>query len=625
MHAPPADTERPTVVPSRPPALVDGIELVGEFEDSGYRVPPQLVYRPDGQVVHLPDLLYLLVKLMDRRHAGRRRQNAKKQDPAAVLSYLAVRLSRETGRDFTADHIAFLLDRKLAPLGITTYSDGRVPVAEKAKPFLALRFRVAVIPASVSWGLGGAFRWLFRPVALLVVVSAVLFSEIWLFMTQNVGAAVAQTLVSPLSILLVIAFAVASSAFHEVGHAAACRYSGARPGVMGCGLYLVWPAFYTDITDSYRLDRTGRLRTDLGGVYFNALFVIAMTAAYVWTGSPILLVAILSTNLEMLQQLLPTLRFDGYYIVSDLVGIPDLFKYIGPILKRSVLRRPADPRLDALKRWPQLVVTIWVLTVLPALAVQLGIVVVRLPGMVRSSWRTVTTLVDSATASGHPSLAMVAAGLQVVLLMLPVVGIMVIFVQLLRALIKLARNRVAFLRALADRLQERIPPRLLSATVTLLLVILLVGVGWVLTGSSSPPVPPVAAPSPSSRSTPGADDLSSGRSATSPAPKAPIPGTTKPANDAFDGPASDADGAAAAQPPRRSGRGVGNRVRSAASAAPRTGGIVPSGSQTGRPAQHPWRQGGGNGPSAPAQTSPAGSCAIPLGLPLVLINVSCGS
>ena len=34
---------------------------------------------------------------------------------------------------------------------------------------------------------------------------------------------------------------------------------------MGAGLYLVWPAFYTDVTDSYRLGRAGRLRTDLGG------------------------------------------------------------------------------------------------------------------------------------------------------------------------------------------------------------------------------------------------------------------------------------------------------------------------------------------------------------------------
>ena len=43
---------------------------------------------------------------------------------------------------------------------------------------------------------------------------------------------------------------VLSAAFHEIGHAAACRYGGGMPGKMGCGLYLAWPAFYTDVTDA---------------------------------------------------------------------------------------------------------------------------------------------------------------------------------------------------------------------------------------------------------------------------------------------------------------------------------------------------------------------------------------
>jgi putative peptide zinc metalloprotease protein len=45
--------------------------------------------------------------------------------------------------------------------------------------------------------------------------------------------------------------------------------------VIGVGIYLVWPSFFTNVTDSYRLSRAGRLRTDLGGVYFNAVFIVA--------------------------------------------------------------------------------------------------------------------------------------------------------------------------------------------------------------------------------------------------------------------------------------------------------------------------------------------------------------
>ena len=46
----------------------------------------------------------------------------------------------------------------------------------------------------------------------------------------------------------------------------------------------MWPAFYTDVTDAYRLDRAGRLRTDLGGLYFNAIFALATFGVWALTG-----------------------------------------------------------------------------------------------------------------------------------------------------------------------------------------------------------------------------------------------------------------------------------------------------------------------------------------------------
>jgi hypothetical protein len=111
---------------------------------------------------------------------------------------------------------------------------------------------------------------------------------------------------------------------------------------MGFGLYLVWPALYSTVTDSYRLSRAGRLRTDLGGVYFNAVFIAGMNIAYLNTGSPWLLVAIVMLHFETVLQFLPMIRLDGYYILSDLVGVPDLFSFMGPVLS-SMIRGRANP------------------------------------------------------------------------------------------------------------------------------------------------------------------------------------------------------------------------------------------------------------------------------------------
>ena len=95
-----------------------------------------------------------------------------------------------------------------------------------------------------------------------------------------------------------------SAGFHEFGHAAAARYGGATPGAMGTGLYLVWPAFYTDVTDSYRLGRAGRVRTDLGGLYFNAIVAVAMFGVWWATGWDALLLVVATQVLQMVRQLL---------------------------------------------------------------------------------------------------------------------------------------------------------------------------------------------------------------------------------------------------------------------------------------------------------------------------------
>ncbi|TYB46810.1 hypothetical protein [Actinomadura chibensis] len=409
------------------PALVDGAELVGEFKNSGYREPPELVRLPNGQLVRLPPLLFLVAKALHEHRdlAG--------GDAAAALDRVAAAVSEQAGARLTGEQVVYLADRKLAPLGVTTYSDGTPAQPVKADPFLGLKFRVAVLPESFTWFVGGLFGWLFRPVVLIAMLAAFGAAETWLLTTRSMVDAITTAIMNPVSILLVMGLGVASCAFHEVGHATACRYGGVRPGVMGCGIYLVWPAFYTDITESYRLGRGGRLRTDLAGVYFNALFVVGLTLAYLQTGFEPLLVAVLYVNLEMIQQLLPTLRFDGYYIMSDLIGIPDLFKYIGPILRRTLLRRPADARLDDLKRWPQIFVTIWVLTIIPVLLLQLGLIISQVPALVSKDWWMIQRLAAEASR-GAGALELITSGLQIVLLVLPLAGVALILFGIARGL-----------------------------------------------------------------------------------------------------------------------------------------------------------------------------------------------
>ena len=47
------------------PTRVDGVQLIGEMVGSGYRNPPALVRRSDGQVLQLTPLLYLVLSAAD--------------------------------------------------------------------------------------------------------------------------------------------------------------------------------------------------------------------------------------------------------------------------------------------------------------------------------------------------------------------------------------------------------------------------------------------------------------------------------------------------------------------------------------------------------------------------------
>src|ERR671910_2013966 len=78
----------------------DGIELIGEFEDSGFNEPPLLARRADGQVVQLTELLYAVAEASD----GRR-----------DVEEIAAVVSEKCGRSVSADNVKVLAE-KLRPL-----------------------------------------------------------------------------------------------------------------------------------------------------------------------------------------------------------------------------------------------------------------------------------------------------------------------------------------------------------------------------------------------------------------------------------------------------------------------------------------------------------------------------
>src|SRR4051812_13545565 len=206
---------------------------------SGYRVPPALARRGDGQTVQLTPLLYAVLDAVDGRRG---------------LDELARAVSDSTGRAVTPENAEALL-AKLRPLGLVHDPDGRGPELQRSNPLLALRLKVAVTDPDRTRRITEPFARLFHPLVALPLLAAFGWICWWVLVEKGLASATHDAFARPGLLWAVLALTILPAGFHEFGHAAAARRGGATPGVMGAGLYLIWPAFYTDVTDSYRLGR----------------------------------------------------------------------------------------------------------------------------------------------------------------------------------------------------------------------------------------------------------------------------------------------------------------------------------------------------------------------------------
>jgi putative peptide zinc metalloprotease protein len=414
-----ATVDRPaaTIAPDAPGtfARAEGLELLGDVSGSGYKEGAALVRRADGQMVQLGPFMYGLLDEID----GTRDHDA-----------LAAALSERLGRRVDAEHVV-RLGEKLAEQGLLAGSEEEAP--PRINPLLALRWKVLFTDPKITERITAPFQGLFRPWVLFPVLAGFLVVAWFVLIHKGVASATAQAFDSPELLLLVLGLGIASAAFHEIGHAAACRYGGGKPSGMGAGIYMVWPAFYTDVTDAYRLPRRARLRTDLGGIYFNALIAVITLGVWLAVRADALLLLIAVQMLEMVKNLSPVIRSDGYHILSDATGVPDLYAHIGPTLRRLLPWRRREP--SALTGRARLLVTAWVLVIVPIL-LSIGFSAILLfPKLAASTWESGSHIVSALPdqVGDGKVLPALASIVRVFALALPVIGTALLVHQLLRS------------------------------------------------------------------------------------------------------------------------------------------------------------------------------------------------
>jgi putative peptide zinc metalloprotease protein len=137
------------------------------------------------------------------------------------------------------------------------------------------------------------------------------------------------------------------------------------------------------------------------------------------------------------------IRLDGYYILSDLIGVPDLFSRMGPVLASIIPGRANHPRVQELKPWVRRMITLWVLIVVPYLGYWLIGFLIVLPRVLPVVWNRLVWLihaVEVAVSANHGAEAALGV-VQIVLLLLPWVGSSLMLGMMLRRPLRWLRRR----------------------------------------------------------------------------------------------------------------------------------------------------------------------------------------
>jgi len=204
--------------------------------------------------------------------------------------------------------------------------------------------------------------WIFSVAGLVLCVSLILSS--WLFVLIRFDEIrrrlpeFQQFFGWPNLIFLWITMAF-MKVLHEFGHGVACKHFGGECHSMGIVIMVFSPTLYCDVTDSWMMkNKWHRILISAGGMYVE--MILSTFAIILWYHSKPGLIHHLSLNVffvstvsTILFNINPLLRYDGYYILSDFLEVPNLQARCSHTFNRffswSVLGKdyPEDPFTSA--------------------------------------------------------------------------------------------------------------------------------------------------------------------------------------------------------------------------------------------------------------------------------------
>jgi putative peptide zinc metalloprotease protein len=219
----------------------------------------------------------------------------------------------------------------------------RQKIKQTLKSFLYLRLP-GWDPESTLTAMMPFIRWIFQPWA--IVLTWTFVASAWMVLGINFGTfsrelpAFHQFFGWP-NVMYMWATLALCKVLHEFGHGLSCKYFGSECHEMGVMLLVFSPCLYCDVTDSWMLrNKWKRFMIGAAGMYVEV--ILSAIAIYVWSIAGDGLVKMLALNVFFVTTITtvifnanPLMRFDGYYMLSDFLEIPNLRQKADKMLREK--------------------------------------------------------------------------------------------------------------------------------------------------------------------------------------------------------------------------------------------------------------------------------------------------
>lgn len=202
----------------------------------------------------------------------------------------------------------------------------------------------------------------FEPLLFYSSFILLLLLNIFIFITQN-HISTSSTSENIITYLLLFFILI----LHELGHTLSAKKYSVHVKEIGLGLYYILPVLYVDLNEAWKLDKKKRILINLAGTYFQLISgVLLFLSAVLFTSQANIFMDLFFINLSIIVlNINPFLKFDGYWIVSDLINQNNLVTTSNGVIKdlfrfRKIKEGPTIVIYSILK----LIFIFWIMIVL---------------------------------------------------------------------------------------------------------------------------------------------------------------------------------------------------------------------------------------------------------------------